>query len=398
MTREELIKKIHNFQYEQQRQKLRGLNNYNIMKVLRKPHAEVGMHSNFIYSLLDVDGVHYQGDLFARLFAKHVLSIDNIGENIKVCREENANGRRIDFTIKSDKYFIGIEMKIYANDEHKQISDYYDYLSKKAKEKQKEVKIYYLTLDGKKASCDSHQDKSYIPIAFNNEIIKWLKESKKQISNITNLNNAIGYYIDIVNMLIGKYKSPISQYEDFFLNDKDVYEAYTKNKDTFAKDPSVEKGFIKAKQNLNNNFYSKLLSPILDEYLYFKAYYENSENGRKTDGDIVIMELFKKYDLRLFIKKDKFVSICIGINNQFNFGDNEIKLKYQNIIGNELSEYKIGRKKGVKLRTDITIPKNTIENLFLAYYNRNIDELDNNIVKEIQKHIEIIKEKLKKLI
>ena len=62
MEIEDLKTKIENFKNEQQQQKLRGLNNYNIMGVLRKLHAEVGMHSNFIYSLLDIEGDHYQND------------------------------------------------------------------------------------------------------------------------------------------------------------------------------------------------------------------------------------------------------------------------------------------------------------------------------------------------
>ena len=133
MEIEELKVKIQNFQDEQERQKLRGLNNYNIMCVLRKLHAEVGMHSNFIYSLLDTNGEHYQGDLFAKLFVEHVLLIEDFGKIEEVQMEENADGRRIDFTIKSDTYYIGIEMKIYASDEPNQIFDYYENLTKKSK-------------------------------------------------------------------------------------------------------------------------------------------------------------------------------------------------------------------------------------------------------------------------
>lgn len=405
MEIEELEKKLQNFKDEQQQQKLRGLNNYNIMGVLRKLHAEVGMHSNFIYSLLDIEAEHYQGDLFAKLFVKYVLKIDDFGKIKKVEMEENADGRRIDFTIKSDKYFIGIEMKIYASDEPNQISDYHIDLVEKAKAKdilEDKVRIYYLTLDGKKASYNSHQDKPYTSIAFNNEIINWLKECQKQVSNITNLNNAIGYYKDVVNMLIDKYESPVNQYKDFFLKDEGAYGCYSKydNKNKIIENfidikDEINNGFVDVKQILHNNFYSKLVVSILDSDLEFKEYYENSESARKIDGDVITMTLYEKFDLKLFIKKNKFVTICVGINNNFNFGDDTIKKLYKENVSNHLKIYETGVKKGEKLNTDVLIAKNSINNLFLAQKNK-VEKLDEEIINEIQKHINIIKEVLSK--
>lgn len=62
MTEEDYFNKIDEFQKEQEQeeQKKRGLNNYNVMSAIRKIHEEVGMHSNFIYSLLDNDKLNYQ--------------------------------------------------------------------------------------------------------------------------------------------------------------------------------------------------------------------------------------------------------------------------------------------------------------------------------------------------
>ncbi|UTJ05708.1 PD-(D/E)XK nuclease family protein [Arcobacter roscoffensis] len=46
------------FLSEQEKQKQRGLNDYNIVNLVRKENAEVGMHSNVIYSLIDPNGLH----------------------------------------------------------------------------------------------------------------------------------------------------------------------------------------------------------------------------------------------------------------------------------------------------------------------------------------------------
>ncbi|MGR6780340.1 Putative uncharacterized protein [Moritella viscosa] len=59
---------IENTIKKQEQQKLRGLNDYNMVNVVRKANQEVGMHSNVLYSLLDPNGLHYQNDLFLSLF------------------------------------------------------------------------------------------------------------------------------------------------------------------------------------------------------------------------------------------------------------------------------------------------------------------------------------------
>jgi len=394
MEIEELKTKLQNFKNEQQQQKLRGLNNYNIMGVLRKLHAEVGMHSNFIYSLLDIEGDHYQNDLFARLFTKYVLNISDFGKISKVEMEENADGRRIDFTIKSDKYFIGIEMKIYANDEPNQISDYYKDLVDKAEKKnilEDKVRIYYLTLDGKKASYNSHQDKPYTSIAFNNEIINWLEKSQKQVSNITNLNNAIGYYKDVINMLIGKYESPIKEYKTFFLEDKERYECYENNEkdllEYFNDDSYMQDGFLETKQKLYDNFYTKLLGQLLKNNgnVIFDHY--DIENKK------IVLNFEEYFELWILISNNNFKSI--GIRPAYSLkwqGDKALQsildMSNELLSKNEkMQDYIIGKKKGVNLEYNFKLPSLDNDNLF--YYNQ---ELNN--ISEIQKHINIIKEAL----
>jgi hypothetical protein len=52
-----------------------------MVNVVRKENAEVGMHSNVIYSLIDPNGLHYQDDLFLKIFITIVLGekIENFG-------------------------------------------------------------------------------------------------------------------------------------------------------------------------------------------------------------------------------------------------------------------------------------------------------------------------------
>ena len=217
---EDFFTKIKNFQEEQKRQKQRGLNDYNMVNVVRKENAEVGMHSNVIYSLIDPNGLHYQDDLFLNLFIQEVLTDlkDDFGEIISVKAEESTfDNRRIDFTIKSSEYYIGIEMKIDAHDLKDQLSHYEEDLVKKSeKDNKQKVFIYYLTKDGKEAAIHSHNNKiTYETVSFKKHILNWIEKCQAEVKNITNLNEAFENYKDIVKKITNQYQGKVMALEDY---------------------------------------------------------------------------------------------------------------------------------------------------------------------------------------
>ena len=231
------FEELKRFNEKQKKQKQRGLNDYNMVNVVRKENAEVGMHSNVIYSLIDPNGLHYQDDLFLKIFIKDVLEINDFGDILSVQAEESTNEKgRVDFTIKSSKYYIGIEMKIDAGDSDNQISHYFKDLEEKArKDSGQKVKIYYLTKNGKDASFHSHREIEYKKISFENHILQWIENCQKEVRNITNLNEAFENYKDIVKKITNKYKGKVMLLEDEFLKNeeyfklaKEISEAYKK--------------------------------------------------------------------------------------------------------------------------------------------------------------------------
>lgn len=200
---------------KQEQQKLRGLNDYNMVNVVRKANRELGMHSNVLYSLLDPNGLHYQGDLFLSLFIEHVLemSLDDFGEDIEVRAEEiTTANRRIDFTIKSSKHYIGIEMKVNAPDKEDQIKDYYEYLVEEAKnDNLQQVQMYYLTKFGAQASTYSTGTGPITVklISFKQHIINWINHCQNKVRNIANLNLAFENYRNIVHKITKAYKGNV---------------------------------------------------------------------------------------------------------------------------------------------------------------------------------------------
>ena len=400
----DMIEEFIELSEERKAQKLRGLNNYNILTAVRNANAEVGMHSNFLSSLLKTDGDHYQGDLFAKLFIEHVLDIPDFGKKIEVDVEEaTKDNRRIDFTIKSEKYYVGIEMKIDAGDQDKQISDYYDDLIKKVEKKsikKDKVLIYYLTTHGKKASEASHQGKPYKQISFKKHIMNWLNEAQKQVSNITNLNNAIEYYRDVVKMITGKYVSPLYEYKDFFLDEKKgeerflffKYEEHKVLQECVDDYDQIARGFEDAVTILEQSFYRKLLEPILDDSLVFDEYIN------QTSGKQVRLLLSGQYHIRLHFNKAQtnIETIEFGVA-WFNKKDNPEKNHDFNTIKHKVSTIEEFQRyinsKGVCLNK-ASIPKPTDENLFLSWRGNNIFQLDSQ--SEIrEQHIKHIIETLK---
>ena len=256
---------------KQQAQKLRGLNDYNMVNVVRNEYEEVNMHSNIIYSLLDPNGLHYQNDLFLNLFVEKVLGFElkKFGKIFKVQVEEQTDkNRRIDFTIKSENYLIGIEMKVNARDLKNQIFDYYEYLKEEADKKK--VIIYYLTKDGKNASKSSKQDVEIRKISFKEHILNWIDSSQHEVQNITNLNVALEDYKNIVKKITNNYKGNVMRLADELKKNEEKYQLALEVNQELAtmKEESVNNFFQNIKTNLENelgNEWEVKLDPSLNK-------------------------------------------------------------------------------------------------------------------------------------
>ncbi len=312
--------KMKSFKEKQDKQKQHGLNDYNMVNVVRKATHEVGMHSNVIYSLIDPNGVHYQGDLFLNLFVKEVLKIDDIGTIYDVQAEESTTkGKRIDFTIKSDKYLIGIEMKVNHHDSNNQIKDYSDYLCEQATNDE-EVKIYYLTKFGSEAHERSHRGKDYTRISFSEDILKWIDLCQQEVRNITNLNEAFENYKNIVKKITNKYKGNVVTLIDYIRNE--IKDDSDKAECIKLLD-SIGKEYKRDTDKLKKDFFTTYLPVFLQENLaedgwkvkfegkardFFKGLKTNIKIYKKEDWKICYMLKFCKKDLKMYSQVAKVAS------------------------------------------------------------------------------------------
>lgn len=266
----------------QEKEKLNGLNDYNPLSVIRNPYSEVGMHSNMIYSLLNPNGLHYQKDLFLNLFIKYVLKdIEDIGTNLTVAMEEQTNeNRRIDFTIKSEKYFIGIEMKVEAGDLKEQTYHYYQYLKEEAKkDNNQNVIIFYLTKDGKEPSlfsrCKGSDCIDVKCISFQKEILDWISASQYQVKSIDNLFSSLKYYKEIVKKITSQYSSNIKPLFQYMIEDEQLFKEaqkfYHDNENNYKQITGIEsevyQAYTQARNKITQDFFTKILPKYLEENL-----------------------------------------------------------------------------------------------------------------------------------
>jgi hypothetical protein len=214
--------------------------NFNICSLLRKTNDEVNLHSKFIYELINPCGSHAQGNKFFKLFIIEALELDldDIDNNKTIVNREDLTdvNRRIDFTIETSKYLIGIEMKIDAGDQDKQLSDYMKELNRRnSKYKQKkEIKLFYLTKFGdmpSDSSLGSLNKEDISLLSFSLDIEWWLSECIRK-TNITKLQESIKQYQEIIHRITGQLPREINNKMDELIknkNDIETLHAMTQN-------------------------------------------------------------------------------------------------------------------------------------------------------------------------
>ncbi|MGH2308136.1 PD-(D/E)XK nuclease family protein (plasmid) [Arcobacter cryaerophilus gv. pseudocryaerophilus] len=230
----EFFETVKRFLEKQQKQRERGLNDYNLLTTVLNEHDEVRLHSRVIGSLLDVNGLHYQKELFLELFLE-ILDVNEFQFNFhesKIFLEY----QNIDLYLTDGKKHIIIENKIYAEDQENQIKRYYEIIKSCNKQLQyNDILVVYLSIDRSQPSSYSLENliikDNYLinndekvaifkNINYKNEILNWLDKCLYEIQNITNLNESVQQYKNIVEKITNKYKGKVMSLKELLKNEK----------------------------------------------------------------------------------------------------------------------------------------------------------------------------------
>ena len=264
---------------ENKKLKEEGTNDYSLINALLKKDREVELHSNFIYSMINIGSSHYCGAVFLEIFLesiglKNFINVDNA----TVYREKG----KIDLLIKDETKVIIIENKLKAVDQKHQISRYIqyaikNYLTKHEKDDIEEnIIVVYLSQYKEKPSKDSfigfklngneliwgnqeidfldEESKLNLPkdtkITFKRvmhsdsldnwtkKCIDWLQsdEEKNKVAKRANLIYAFKEYGMILERLQPTYRRKIMSLDDYVLKEKDKEkEMYTFMSEAYGK-------------------------------------------------------------------------------------------------------------------------------------------------------------------
>jgi hypothetical protein len=184
--------------------------NFNLFTTLRGSSDEVRLHSRFLAALLDPMSEHTKQGEFFKSFVEELEINDFDVEAAPKVRVEYEN---IDILITNNsKQTIIIENKIYACDQHEQLSRYYKTM---LGEGYTDITLIYLTLDGSEPDKQSIQaipysylnSSNYKCISYLNLKERWLNKCLAKAALNPSLRESIAQYIELIGQLTGTEQS-----------------------------------------------------------------------------------------------------------------------------------------------------------------------------------------------
>ncbi|MDH6312402.1 hypothetical protein M2137_001172 [Parabacteroides sp. PFB2-10] len=178
---------------------------FNIFRICGVNHYE-NTHSAIIAEFLNPKGSHGLGAKLLECFV-NLLEIDDFDcSNAHVFTEYptdyyvlDIEKGRIDILVESGGKSIILENKIYAEDQWEQLKRYDTFA--KRKYSAGNYHVYYLTLEGNEASCESHCGISYNSISYKAEIIDWLEKCVEIAVRFPIVRETIIQYINHLKQL-----------------------------------------------------------------------------------------------------------------------------------------------------------------------------------------------------
>ena len=227
---------------------------FNIFNITGISQDEVAI-CKLICELLDYRGSHSQDDAYLRLFVTEVLGLD-FSEldyiTARVIREHSSYRRRIDFVIIALNYTIPIEVKIFANDQDGQCSDYV--------RAGKNSDLYFLTLDGRLPSENSASSLKPVTdesgevigyekvrlISFGFHIVNWINKclALPETVRIAPIREILLQFKDVVLGLVGKKEGGEKM---------EIVETIMLSPDTIKSALDIEKAMPEVKSSIMKN-------------------------------------------------------------------------------------------------------------------------------------------------
>ena len=378
------------YKQEQNIQKKRGLNDFNLLTTVLPYDDEVRLHSRFIGSLLNPSAKHYQENLFLDIFLE-VIGLSQWGMDTKKA-DVFIEYKDIDIYITDGEKHMIIENKIWANDQPCQLTKYVNiileensditifkqktidkideqrlrvfYLTPRGKEKPEEHMvdensyIYFCGTEERLSYCSNrHRTKKYLKnglknykakykkLSYEHHIIQWLNESKTAVSYIANLSYAIDEYQNVVRKVTKNFKGNVMTLKEYAKNNhidlklmheiqKEIVQLHGEVLYGFFKNISSKSDYLVVNEHVKNNNRGK------KDLIYTKKkcdawFCANCQRKQKNFG--TFLKLNDAYLLLIFLGKK---NMHIGIVKHKNYSLEDLSESFMHThIGERLSKY-----------------------------------------------------------
>lgn len=281
---------------------------FNIFNVLGVQDKEV-IICRLLGELLNPIGTHDMKSIPLKLFFEKVLGVDDetdesvntadvvLEEQVQCPSDSSNSNRRVDIVIHTSKRDYPIEVKIWAEDQPRQLNDYYHYYHSR---NPKNEHIYYLTPNGYKPSEDSRQNlvpgKQIITLSFDSNINDWLGCLSKHTQNM------------FISTIIKQFREIIKNMSE---SEKNIYEI--KNLISFDQQSGNTANIVNTLAFLcQKKNAAAIMSDIKMKYL--KAFISTREEYTLKDASINPPEAYKNDAVLLVnnLSEEKFnVWVCL---------------------------------------------------------------------------------------
>lgn len=291
-TIEKLIIQAKNYIEADSKERQSNSADFNIFKITGIQSDEVKM-CRMLAEIINPSGTNKKAMFFLKSFIEQVLEIKTMDEeehaSAKVYTEYHTKtDRRIDIAIVTNKRFIPIEVKIYAEDQTRQCRDYYDFAVEQGNPEQS--KVYYLTIDGHlpqrsgtegltllKENGEIVGYEEIIPISFRQDIYLWLENCLQELEDEFLIRANIEQFMYVLGELSGKMSEK--------LNDQ-ITKMISDNSNDFEAAVAIAENVKQAKIEMMWKLFSTLESKLQSANFEFELIH-NKFDYRYNNGEAI---------------------------------------------------------------------------------------------------------------
>lgn len=388
----ELLKKVKVIQEREKELSILRGEHFNVFRILGMEADEAGLHTKFLFELLDPDGSHGKGQVFFDAFLANLsettngkIEIPSYSRFVEKRKEKSIgrvddqfeDGGQIDLYFETDTFALVIENKIYSSLGKEQLERYRNYLKSKAG---KHRCLILLTPFAYKYQGKLKEGEDFHHLKYES-LLPWLDFCTEKSADSPILRETVRQYIITVKGILGKLNSQEMNNEL-----KDLMNSY------YDQARMIHDNFINLRDNLKTELFLKTIEN-LNALLSHRGEYEKIELSENqiyaNDNGFSIRKPEWVKGLSLYFEGDRSLANQIRVQIFFdrrNWTDDSLEQKYGRELRDRVNEIKKPEKPGERLDR-ITYDRFNLNRFFEKLRKQNIDSTAQDFANELMRYL-----------